>query len=248
MQANKFQCQRCYKKFQHYEQLRKHGLITCKENICTNCGNRFRQARDLRRHQERRKHLECSHCDKTFCSNDHFQKHLRSIYNSVGGGAIDYDTPVNEHSGYEQDEDYQTILRQKIDKIRNYEKIRGQYKLINRQIDSSFTYRDLQKLLSFIYDRQGNAFKLNIGFGFILYNVVEDKYKYYYCSQNNMLFEKAVTITTREDLTSFLKRIADLDLATNYYLKKPSSSWVLAGLTNVEISITDMKDVPIGVY
>ena len=43
-----------------------------------------------------------------------------------------------------------------------------------------------------------------------------------------------------------MKKVANLDLATNYYLKKPSSGWVLAGLTNLEIFIFNMKDVPIG--
>lgn len=43
-----------------------------------------------------------------------------------------------------------------------------------------------------------------------------------------------------------MNKIINLDLATNYYLKRPTSSWVLAGITNVEIFIYEMKDVPIG--
>ena len=43
-----------------------------------------------------------------------------------------------------------------------------------------------------------------------------------------------------------MKHIVSLDLATNFYLKKPSSGWVLAGLTNIEYIITELKNVPIG--
>ena len=205
----------------------------------------FHRPRDLRRHEQDRKFIECTHCDKSFCNNEHFQKHLRTIAVSTGSGLIDYDTPVND-TGYEEDADFQALVHEKRGKIDDYKKTRRHYELINRKIDSTFTYRDLESLLSSIYDQRENAFKLNIGFGFILLHAVEHKFKYYYCSQNNMLFEKAITITNREDLEVFLKRVSDLDLSTNYYLKKPSSSWVLAGLTNIEISITDMKYVPIG--
>ena len=41
-------------------------------------------------------------------------------------------------------------------------------------------------------------------------------------------------------------QIINLDLATNYYLKKPSSNWVLAGIPNVKIFIYEMKDVRMG--
>ena len=61
-----------------------------------------------------------------------------------------------------------------------------------------------------------------------------------------MLFEHAITIADRKDIIKFMKKIINLDLSTNYYLKKPSSGWVLAGLTNVEIFIFNMKDIPIG--
>ena len=43
-----------------------------------------------------------------------------------------------------------------------------------------------------------------------------------------------------------MNHIISLDLATNYYLKKPSSGWVLAGLTNITYIITQMKKVPLG--
>ena len=164
MQANKFQCGKCQRKFQHGHQLAHHQIRGCRKTKCTNCGLGFHRPRDLRRHEQHRKFIECTHCDKSFCNNEHFQKHLRTIAVSTGSGVIDYNTPIND-TGYEDDADFQALLREKRGKIDDYEKIRSHYKLINRKIDSSFSYRDLGRLLSAIYDEQGNAFKLNIGFG-----------------------------------------------------------------------------------
>ena len=56
------------------------------------------------------------------------------------------------------------------------------------------------------------------------------------------MFDKAVRIMSTEDIARLMWRIVDLDLGTNYYLKKPSSGWVLADLTNVKFEIIDVKN------
>ena len=43
-----------------------------------------------------------------------------------------------------------------------------------------------------------------------------------------------------------MERIIGLDLAENYYLKRPSSGWVLAGLTNLEIKKFYLNNVLLG--
>ena len=73
-----------------------------------------------------------------------------------------------------------------------------------------------------------------------------EEFKYFYCSTNNLLFQHAVTINNFKDLTDFMNKIINLDLPTNYYLKKPSSGWVLAGLTNVQIQVYHLPNILIG--
>ena len=119
--------------------------------------------------------------------------------------------------------------------------------MINKQIDPSYTYRDINDLLMDIYFNRNNAFKVNLGIGYIhTYHVVSGEYKYYYVSNNNLLFAEAVLITNRKDISDLMKHIVSLDLETNFYLKKPSSNWVLAGLTNIEFLIFDIKQLPLG--
>lgn len=108
------------------------------------------------------------------------------------------------------------------------------------KIDSNYTYENLQEVLYGIYRSQKNTFKINLAFGFILYKIVTGEFKYYYVSSNSFLFDRAITISTIEDLNNFMRKVINIDLATNYYLKKPSSSWVLAGLTNVQICIYEI--------
>ena len=85
-----------------------------------------------------------------------------------------------------------------------------------------------------------------MGIGFILYNTVAEEYKYHYVSTNNLLFEKAVTIVDRKDITDLMRHIISLDLATNFDLKKLSSGWVLAGLTNIHIVVVNLSNQLLG--
>ena len=108
------------------------------------------------------------------------------------------------------------------------------------------TYTDLKKLLFEIMMNRGTAFKINLGFGFMLYDLIAQEFRYFYVSSNNLLFDVAFTVSTKADVDELMKRIIDLALRTNYYMKRPSSGWMLAGMPNVEIKIFYLKDVPLG--
>ena len=154
---------------------------------------------------------------------------------------------IQPETGFENDEGYKDVLADKANEIRDKTKIINTiHTIVNRKIGPTFSYSDLEQIITDIYVQQTTAFKLNLSIAFILYNTINHEFRYYYNSTNNLLFEKAITIEDRQDLEKLMKKIVNLDLATSCYLKKPSSSWVLAGLTNVEIQIYNMKDVPIG--
>ena len=109
---------------------------------------------------------------------------------------------------------------------------------MNKEIDPDFTYGDLYKLLLAQLEQQdGHAFKVNLGFGFVLFHIHTGEYRYYYNSTNNMLFERAVTVNEISDIRALIQRIIDLDLGETYYLRRPDSSWMLSSLPNIELSI-----------
>ena len=57
---------------------------------------------------------------------------------------------------------------------------------------------------------------------------------------------KAFQVSTNNDVSKLFQQIVDLDIINNYYLKKPSSSWVLAGLPNMEKNVYFMKIMLLG--
>ena len=118
----------------------------------------------------------------------------------------------------------------------------------NKTTGPEFSYRDLRTLLETIFDQHcGSAFNINLGWGSVLHNVVDHSCKYFYVSTNNLLFVAAKTIPTAKKLNDLIGHIEVLDLIENYYLKKPASSYVLAGLPNIETWVYPLECVSIGV-
>ena len=230
--------------FNNAESLLKSGR-TSKNKTCSKCLENFNKIRDLQRHTRNRKDLLCQHCDRTFCNEYHLGKHLRSI-SQTKIITKNYQCPIHSKTGYENDPKFQELLDEKRKYIDNFEKKFTNHWIINQRTDPGYTYQDLDLLLTNIYSKQANSFKINIGFGFVLFNTQTGEYKYHYISSNNLLFEKAFSITNIQDVERLMKKICDLDLETNAYLSKPTSSWVLAGITNIEVWIFQMKDKPIG--
>ena len=85
-----------------------------------------------------------------------------------------------------------------------------------------------------------------MGFGSMLFNIISHEYRYYYVDSNSLLFDTAFTISKRIDIDRLMKKIYNLDLANTYYLKRPSSGWILVGLPNVEIAVYRLGNALMG--
>ena len=230
-----FKCLTCNKNFENNFELLAHEKKRCKNKVCRDCKSVFHQVRDLERHQRSKKKIVCTCCQKTFCNDEHHQQHLRTVSKDESK-TVDLKQQIHPATPYESLDGFQELVAEKDNDIRTRTTTSEFKDTYNLKIDSNYTYQDLRDKILEIYKNQHN-FKMNLAFGFILYQIVTDQFKYYYVSSNNLLFDRAITISSIEDLNNFMKKVMNLDLATNYYLKKPLSSWVLAGLTNVQICI-----------
>ena len=220
---------------------------------CATCGQTFNRKARLENHQAKATPVSCDLCDKRFCFENRLHQHLRTDH--IGGSGIvargdgvenSVNSVIYPDTGHANTTEYQQIIDKHYAKIRTHRENTKNWRKINRQLPLGFTYEDLKVLLEDVRSTEHSAFKINIGFSSMLYDTVNQVYRYYYVSTNNLLFDKAFTISINRDMTDFFNKIFSLDLLNNYYLKRPSSGWVLAGLPNVEIRIYRMRRVPIG--
>ena len=138
---------------------------------------------------------------------------------------------------HETCEKYHETIKKNINCIMDSRKITKVGEIINKQITNSFTNKDLYNFLLDIYRDRKKCFKINMGIGYILYNNLEEQYKYYYVSNNHLLFDTAKLISKRKDIDKLIKRIISKDIPTGIYLQRPDSHWSVAGLANLEMRV-----------
>ena len=127
----------------------------------------------------------------------------------------DLDEPIVGRTPYQDYGEYEDLLFENRRLIRSQDTNRSNWRCVNRQITPDFTYRDLKALLNEVMNSERSAFKINLAFSIVLYNTVERIFKFYYASQNSMVFIKAFTISTRHDMENFFERVI---CVSNIYL------------------------------
>ena len=181
-------------------------------------------------------------------------QHIRTEHIGSGVGAdppthppTDMSIPIFGTTGYETQPEYQEMLDEHEAIIRTQTHNRTDWMKKNVQIQPDFSYADLRSILDDVMtEEDGKAFKINIGFAFILYHTVNHVFRYFYVSTNQFLFDRAFTISSHTDMTNFFNKILILDLPNRYYMQRPSSGWVLAGVPNMEIRIYRFHNILIG--
>ena len=186
----KYECAKCSQSFNRSERLENHVKKGCNDTTCSTCKNKFRDSRMVERHQKHATVRVCSHCYKKFCNTDDYEKHQRSIPPSPLSHVPDYnlDTPVCPKTGYEDMDGYKEQLDNNYNLIRDNVVQRTVYMKMNKELTPEFTYGDLRKILYDIYANEKFVYKINMGFGFMLYHIVKKEFKYFYVSSNNLLF------------------------------------------------------------
>ena len=238
----KHECVDCKQVFDRAERLTIHIQRGCNHTTCTTCCRKFSRHRDLLRHRKNADAKVCDVCSKTFCHQSELQRHKRTAHIGYGIPAKandpQLDQPICPRTGLEDDEGYKEEARKHSIQIRDSQSESKYLMDIKKELTPDFTYRDLQTFIRRLSTKtNGRAFKINLGFGFMLRHVVTDEFRYYYPSSNNLLFERAFTVSDTSDITRLMKRVLDLDLVNNYYMKRPSSGWTVAGLTNLYVQI-----------
>ena len=73
------ECNKCLKTFTNHRVYFKHRSENCRPKQCPTCGKTFKSGAELYQHINHERKVSCDHCKKAFCSNDMYQRHLRSL-------------------------------------------------------------------------------------------------------------------------------------------------------------------------
>ena len=109
---------------------------------------------------------------------------------------------------------------------------------VNKELFPDFTYGDLRDQIIKALHKHKKVAKFNIGFGVILQNNITEEYRFHYVSTNTLLFDKAMLISKQNsDVKDIIKKLYDMDVEQHYFMMTPTSSWTVAGITNLEFKL-----------
>ena len=154
----------------------------------------FQNQERLDAHMQSSSPSSCDRCGKAFCHQSKLRQHKAFVHFGGGGGSsgsslMGLDEVIVGHTSYQDRAEYEEVLEEHRNVIRSQDINHSLWRRVNRQIDPGFTYRDLNSLLNEIMSTEVSAFRINLGFGVVLYHLIQQEYRYFYISNGHSPFQ-----------------------------------------------------------
>ena len=104
----------------------------------------------------------------------------------------------------------------------------------------------LREKIQQVFENLLCAAKVSLALGFVLRNVEDGSYRFFYAHENSLLLERSLLIANKEDMTEFQQRLDDLNIVELSTRERSSTKWKLLYTTNVTIFAALLKSVPVG--
>ena len=259
-------CDLCTKTFATQKTLKRHRHTVHRQSggfSCRVCDRRFYRREHLKNHHIS-KHIDeeyeapasyrCPICQKSF---HYLSEHLKTQKPTTPSPSATPASPLAPPASVlhadartcpaelpaSVPEDCRQCYRDNCSQIRSHQQ-GGKCVLVHtRRLE---TGSDIADMLRAIFRAQRNAFKINLAFGFILSNVETGEKRYYYPSQNSLIFDQPLVVADEADLERVLQRVGETDWLEYVRQQKPNSKWRIALLTNAAFHLYPMEDRPIG--
>ena len=90
------------------------------------------------------------------------------------------------------------------------------------------------------------AAKVNLAFGFILKNIEDGGFRYFYAHENNTLLDRSKLACTHDDLAKLKDFLNQTDVIESCSRERMNTKWRFYKLTNLTVFAALLKDVPMG--
>ena len=88
--------------------------------------------------------------------------------------------------------------------------------------------------------------KVNLAFGFILKNIEDGGFRYFYAHKNNTLLDRSKIVCTHDDLAKLKELLNKTDVIESFSRERMNTKWRLYKFTNLTKFAALFKDVPMG--
>ena len=109
--------------------------------------------------------------------------------------------------------------------------------IYNLPLTNAFTIPQLMTRAQEIYERQQNAFRLNLEFGLILRHTETGEYRYFRPYSNETLFQRPIYVSKRRDLNRLRLRLQRFNVTDFILRQRPNTQWKPYLITNVRFCL-----------
>jgi hypothetical protein len=206
--------------------------------------------------QQQQQPITCRRCLATFPNHRELYNHRMLTHRQQGGGLRlqdepwvqnpDIVAPWTEVDGTTNDalkHTYQLHRHLILKENKQSTPVGGIHTTYNFPITNDVSPASLTQHVEDIYAERQNAFKINISFGLILYNVETREYRYFIAYNNDQVFPFPIQIVRREDLEKLKKKLTEMNIANYILRQRPNTKFKPVLITNVHFNIYESSYV-----
>ena len=104
----------------------------------------------------------------------------------------------------------------------------------------------VNEILQHFFNNLKRAGKVNLAFGFILKNIEDGGFRYFYAHENNTLLDRSKLVCTHDDLAKLIDFLNKTDVIESCSREKMITMSNFYKLTNLAVFVALLKDVPMG--
>ena len=97
-----------------------------------------------------------------------------------------------------------------------------------------------------VLDKLKCVAKLNLAVGFILKNIEDGKFRYFYAHENNTLLEQSKLLSNKDDMAKLKDILKKTDVIESCTKESSNTKWRFFKLTNLAIFAALLRDIPMG--
>ena len=140
-------------------------------------------------------------------------------------------------------------LREELQSCRHFlvdsEVQKGRHSVFNFAVNN-LTPQVIEEKLDCVLDKLKCVAKPNLALGFILKNIEDGKFRYFYAHENNTLMEQSKLVSNKDDMAKLKEILKKTDVFESCTKERSNTKWRFFKLKNLAIFAALLRDIPMG--
>ena len=220
--------------------------------FCTKCPNFSTKSRDDLNYHIAKQHIvagpsktyKCKLCHAEFPGCYALRQHKNTQHGTqirFGASNIDVENIVGDVDDQSLREELQSCRYFLVDS----EIQKGRHSVFNFAVNN-LTAQVIEEKLDRVLDKLRCVGKLNLALGFILKNIEDGRFRYFYAHENNPLLKQSKLVSNKVDMVKLKEILKETDLIESCTKERSNTKWRFFKLKNLTIFAALLRDIPMG--